>query len=145
MHNTADFLDLLREKFQLPSDYAVSKLLGVSRQAISHYRHGNDSFSDEAAMKVAEFLNLEPGYVVACCRAQRASTPALIGMWETLAKKLSAASTALCALLVAGLLLVSPNTSQASFDITKIVTSFDTNNIHRATLFVGVAVDQTPL
>lgn len=35
---TADFLDALRSRYAIPSDYALAPMLGVTRQQVSRYR-----------------------------------------------------------------------------------------------------------
>lgn len=61
MQTTVDFLDALRARLGLTSDYQLHQLLGVSRAHISHYRHGRDVLSDDMAVKVAELLDNQPG------------------------------------------------------------------------------------
>lgn len=90
MHTSAQFLDLIRNKKALPSDYAVGKLLGVSTQQISRYRNGLDGFSDEKAEQVAGILGMEAGYVMACSHAQRSKKPAQRASWLRVAALLAA-------------------------------------------------------
>lgn len=87
---TVDFLDMLKTEIGLPSDYALSHVLGVTRQQISRYRNGHDFFSEEVCMKAAAHLRLDAAYVLTCIAAERAKcTPAKEAL-ETLAKKLAA-------------------------------------------------------
>jgi len=65
MKNTCEFLDAIKAKNSLTSDYQLAKLLGCTPSAIGNYRHGKSMLSDEYALKVADLLGLEGGYVLA--------------------------------------------------------------------------------
>jgi hypothetical protein len=72
MLNTVEFFDLIKERLQLPSDYALAKKLEISPQSVSLHRkkpHGMDS---GLALRVAELSNLPPEYVLSCAAAERA-------------------------------------------------------------------------
>lgn len=91
---TIDFLDAIKSRHQITSDYAVAQLLGLTRQRVSHYRNGRDSLGDETAMKVADALGIDAGYVIACAHAERAQLPELRRTWEGIADRLRAAGLA---------------------------------------------------
>jgi hypothetical protein len=97
MKTTADFLDDLQRKFDLPSDYAVGNMLGMHRQQISHYRLLKGAFDDSVCLKVAELLELDPGYVMACMHAQRAKGKDVKRAWERAAKSLAGSALAVLA------------------------------------------------
>ena len=105
---TVEFLDAIRVKHGLPSDYAARKLLGVSRAAISNYRTGKSLFGDDVALKAAVLLDLDPGYVLACIHAERTKRPQVRDAWEKVARGLAAS---LAAVFVG---VSSPSPSQAS-------------------------------
>ena len=86
MRTAAVFLNDLRRKYDLASDYQAAALLGLKRQQVSTYRTGKHTFDDHVSMRVAELLGIEPGYVAACMAAQRAQSPEARKMWETVAK-----------------------------------------------------------
>lgn len=69
---TTDFLNAIQQRNGLPSDYALSKFLGITKQAVSNYRHGKSFLDTDQAMKVAELLEMPPGYVLASIEAERA-------------------------------------------------------------------------
>jgi transcriptional regulator with XRE-family HTH domain len=114
MKTAADFLDDLRAKFGLTSDYQVAKLLGMQRQQVARYRKGQSTFDDTTAARIAEMLGIDAGYVAACMNAQRAQTDQARRMWERAAKVL--AGTALAILAGCTLLLGS---DPGAFDITQ--------------------------
>ena len=84
--NTVQLIDALRQRHKLPSDYAAAALLGLTRAQLSRYRNGKDFLGDEQALKVADLLGLEPGYVLACMHAERSKAPAVRSTWERIAK-----------------------------------------------------------
>lgn len=88
MKTTADFLDDLKAKHGITSDYALAKLLGMRRQQVSRYRTGTSTFDDETAIKIAELLEVNQGYVMASMRAQLAKEAHVRNAWEKAAKAL---------------------------------------------------------
>lgn len=91
---TVDFLDALKRQHKLSSDYALAELLGISRQKVSNYRRGADTFGEETAVKVAELGGWRAGYVFACGaeeRAERTKRPAVRKAWHEVAKALAPA------------------------------------------------------
>lgn len=101
MQNTADFLDALRAKLKLPSDGRLADYLGMHRQHVSHYRQLNGTFSDEMSLRIAEILELDGAYVMACMHHQRAKLPEVKAAWNHAAKMLGgvAATIAMLAIL----------------------------------------------
>jgi len=100
MERTADFLDALKARHQLTSDYQLAKLLNVSSSRVANYRMDRSKLDDAIALKVAELLDLEAGYVLACVHAERAKEPRERKAWAELAKRAAAALALLCALPV---------------------------------------------
>lgn len=91
---TADFfLDRVKEKHNLASDYKLAQFLGWNQQRVSKIRNGT-SFDDDASAQIAHALGLEPSYVAACMAAQRAKSPEARRMWEKAAKALAGSAVA---------------------------------------------------
>lgn len=86
---TPEYLDLLREKLHLPSDYALQKPLNVSKSQVSSYRNGRDFFSDPIAVRVAELTGMEAWKVLLDSHIERSKTPETRAAWMGLAEKLS--------------------------------------------------------
>jgi hypothetical protein len=104
MKNTADFLDELRIKLDLPSDGKLADYLGMHRQHISRYRTLDGTFDDEKSIQIAELLGTDAAFVVACMHHQRAKKPAEKQLWERMAMNIGAAgAVAACALIVLAL------------------------------------------
>jgi len=71
MYKTTELLDMLKAAYNLPSDYAIAKKIGLTRGAISKLRLEKGFLSDKNAYNIAELLELEPLKVLASCHAQR--------------------------------------------------------------------------
>lgn len=69
---TNDFLDALKDRYNIGSDYALAKFLGINPNNVSNYRRGVSCLDNDRAMKVAELLDMPPGYVLASIEAERA-------------------------------------------------------------------------
>lgn len=89
---TIDFLDAIKRRHEIQSDYALAKLLNVRQTRISHYRRGVSCFDADMALKVAEMLEMPSGYVLACIeeeRAERTKRPEVKAAWHQVAKALA--------------------------------------------------------
>lgn len=82
MRSTVDYLDAVKAKLGLPSDYAAAKVLGITRAAASRYRTGLSTFDDEVCFKVAEILDLNPLEVIVAARTERAKETDAKTRWE---------------------------------------------------------------
>lgn len=87
MHTTNDLLDAVKQKYGISSDYKLRTFLGVSQNTLPNYRHGRSRPDDDMALKLADLLELDPLYVIACVNAERAQEGRLQRMWEALAKR----------------------------------------------------------
>jgi hypothetical protein len=86
----SEYLDAIKAKTGTESDYALHKMLGLTRGQISHYRHDRQGFSDEIAVQVAELLNVPAGKVLIDMHIMRAqSKPQLLAAWVGIQEKLS--------------------------------------------------------
>lgn len=74
MHTTKGFLTAVKARHGLTSDYQLAQVLGVTRASISTLQLGRSFLGHDSAMKVAELLDLDPAYVIACTDAERAKT-----------------------------------------------------------------------
>jgi len=104
---TRQYLDAICARYQV-SDYRAARLLGVTKQAVSGYRSGYRSFSDAAAIKAAQLLDLDPAEVLIDVQAERTKDENARRILEKVARALhrSAAAAVVVALpLLAGALL----------------------------------------
>lgn len=95
MKNTADFLDALRVKLDLPSDGRLADYLGMHRQHVSRYRTLGGTFDDEMSMRVADILETDPAFVVACMHHQRAKREDEKKLWQRIATTMTGIAAAL--------------------------------------------------
>ncbi len=106
--NSADFLDAVRRRHKLTSDYQVGKLTGINPSRISMYRVGRREFDDETCLLFAKALDVGPMYVIANIQAERANKPDLRRVWKAIAKMTKKAKAAALLIAINGLLNLSP-------------------------------------
>lgn len=92
---TPEYLELVKRKLDLPSDYALAKILGVTRSAISLQQAGKTAMGDETAVKVAEVLSMPVGRVLIDVHMERSKSPEVKAAWAGLMEKISASFDAL--------------------------------------------------
>lgn len=88
--NTVHYLDEVKTRLNIKSDYGLAKRLGVGQSAIIAYRAGRRVFDDEVALTIAQALELNPLVVIAAANAERAKTDEQKARWMGLMDKLSA-------------------------------------------------------
>ena len=86
--NTCDFLNAVKARHGIESDYQLAKKLGFTPQMVSRYRVGKDQLSDSAAIKVANLLEIDPAIVLASVHAERAKAPEEKAAWTTILERL---------------------------------------------------------
>jgi len=87
--NTLEYLDAVKAKLGIESDYALAASLGVTRSAVSTFMRGKGIFGDDVALTVAEILQINPLEVIAAANAERAKTPEQKARWTNLVEKFS--------------------------------------------------------
>ena len=134
MKTTVQYLDAIKKRLDLPSDYAAAKLLGVTRQAVSKYRNGISVFDESTAMRAAELLGLEPLEVIAACKAQSAPDERARRVWESIWGKATgvtaqkaAAAFAACAIGLA----VAPPPAHSACPRDNVSTFYVMSNVRR--------------
>lgn len=70
-----EWIDRLKVKKHISSDYAVAKMLGMSQSSIISMRTRKSTFDEDAAVKVANALGLNPIGIVIDQAAERAKNP----------------------------------------------------------------------
>ncbi|WP_284079374.1 helix-turn-helix domain-containing protein [Herbaspirillum aquaticum] len=87
--STLDYLDEAKARLGLPSDYALSKALGLTTSAISNYRKGRSRIDDDVALKLAALTGRDPLEVIAAANMERAKSPEMVAIWKGLMEKIS--------------------------------------------------------
>lgn len=87
---TVEFVDAVKVRLNLPSDYALAKVLGVTKESISAFRHGRSAMGVETSMKVGEILGLDGHAVYAQGQIERAKNAVTRDFWQGISEKFSA-------------------------------------------------------
>lgn len=111
METTLQFLDAVKTRHGLTSDYSLAPILGVTRSAVSKFRSGKDFLGDSTALRVAELLEIDAGIVLAAVHRERAKTESEKAAWKAIIEKLGGIAAALL-ISVSG--LSAPSPAQAS-------------------------------
>jgi transcriptional regulator with XRE-family HTH domain len=69
---TKDYLNAVKRRLGLTSDYAVAKALNLSRKSVSRYMLGHGVPDALAAFRIAAALEIDPAGVVAFMELERA-------------------------------------------------------------------------
>ncbi|MGK5073257.1 hypothetical protein [Janthinobacterium sp. ZB1P44] len=104
--NTCEYLDRVRLRLDLPSDYALQTPLNLSKSQLSRYRTGKDFLSDDVALRVSEILGIPAGTVLLDMHIERSRSPEVRAAWLSVVEKFSASFN---------LLLLGASPRQASF------------------------------
>lgn len=87
---TNEYLDAVKSRLALPSDYAIAKVLGITTQAVAQYRSGRSALGIESAMKIGEILRMDGHKVYADGQIERAKNSAQSEFWREISEKFSA-------------------------------------------------------
>lgn len=82
MKTVDNYLDSLKKKYDIKSDYALAKFLGISKQRITTYRQGRASFNTEFSIIIAKFLGLDPLEVISAMHAVREKDSLARSFWK---------------------------------------------------------------
>lgn len=85
---TLDYLDAIKTKFELKSDYALAKKMGITQTAINRMRHGKVVLGDETALKIAELLEINASEILIQSHMERCRNSAVKAAWEAIGKEL---------------------------------------------------------
>lgn len=91
--NTLEYLQAVKDRLGITSDYALAKALRVAQPTVTGYRSGRRIIDDEVALSVAEILKVHPFQVIAAANAERAKTPEQRARWSGVMEKFSASFT----------------------------------------------------
>ena len=94
MKSTTEWMDAVKQRHGLTSDYQLAQRWGVTRQLLSAYRNKREYLSEENAAKVAADLGVELAFVLACIAGERAKMPSARDAWRVLAERLGGTAAA---------------------------------------------------
>lgn len=99
MQTTTDrYLDAVKARLCITSDYALAKKWDVTPQRIGNYRRGESALSDERCIQVAEILGIPPENVlfeIQAERARKAGKDRVSEVLESVLRRLSATAAAI--------------------------------------------------
>jgi hypothetical protein len=91
MKTTADYLDDLKNKYNVESDAAAARIVGVKhRQQVSRWRQQHGTFDDALCLDIADALDLDPTEVILAMHHQREKNETLRHIWERIAERMYA-------------------------------------------------------
>ncbi len=111
MKNSIEYLDLVKEKLGVESDYALAKKLELTKSAISTIRMQKGFIGEDTAIKIALILRIDPIEILAATAAERTKNAMAKTVWRDLSERLSVSTAAL--VLVSSILQVAPNQAEA--------------------------------
>jgi transcriptional regulator with XRE-family HTH domain len=100
--NTLEYLQAVKTRLEISSDYALASRLGITRSAVSNFTRGKGVMGDDVALTVAQILDINPLVVIAQANAERASTPELRARWVGVVEKFSASFNDLIRVMAPG-------------------------------------------
>ena len=89
MLKTTQILDLIKEKYELTSDYQLYKFTGWGQSSISNYRTKPQFMNEKHCVQAAQLLDLPEGFILACVAAERAKVKEIKLAWENTAALLA--------------------------------------------------------
>src|SRR5712691_4029465 len=103
MKTTVEFLDAVRARHGLTSDYQLAKFLGMRTSTISRYRNEQTMMDEAMCLKIAAALDISDGEVLVAIAHEREKRPEVKRAWERVSKRLAgAAGAGLVALVLTG-------------------------------------------
>ncbi|MDO8827476.1 hypothetical protein [Methylophaga sp.] len=133
--NSYEYIQEIKRRNGLDTDYAVAIKLGWKPNKIYQYRDGQ-GMDNAAALQVAEVLDVPVLAVIADMEAQRAKDDVTRNKWIQLAKSTGVAGMLALSLNVVPM-LVNPAVSTVSAG------ELNGNNIHYTNLWIGKKLSRT--
>lgn len=110
---TVEFLDAVKARHKLATDYKLAKFLGWNPSRIAHYRTTPRELDDDACVQIAEALELPAPYVMACVAAARAKRADIKKHWLAAARLLKTGTAAVVLATVLATAQFAPGRAQA--------------------------------
>ena len=121
MNATKYYIELLRSHTTKNSDYAIAKLLNVSRSTMTKYKQGRSSIDSDQALKVGQILGINPLVIVAECKANNSKNIDNMQHWKRLAEALKKTSLTLAILPTLFILIYSQLIDSNMFTIGNVL------------------------
>lgn len=92
--NIAALLDKAKDIHNLPSDYKLALVMGVSHRSLASYRHGMTLPDARVISKLCDLTGDDPAVILAEVEEQRATTTEAKALWHQVAVRLQQAAAA---------------------------------------------------
>jgi hypothetical protein len=89
MFSIPEFLDRAKRGAGIDSDYALAKLVGVSRANVSNWRNERNAPDERAIEELCKFSGDDPDHVAACIQSMRAANDDAAFLWRRVAERLA--------------------------------------------------------
>lgn len=93
---TADYVQLLKDKYDLKSNYKVAQFLQVSDTAVKNWTKKGGTLDDTTAAIIAQKLEIDPEIIITAChleRAEKQGNDLVASIYRKLLKKLESTGT----------------------------------------------------
>lgn len=95
MFSVAEYLDSVKARAGIDSDYRLAAVIEISRGAIGNYRNGVSLPDERVIAKLCELVGDDADLIAVQIQAARAKTDQARSMWMHIAERLRHAPTAL--------------------------------------------------
>ena len=107
MKTTAEYLDAAKAKMGVEIEYGLANNLGITRAAVSRYRHNERAFDNFTAMQIAKVTGIALDVIIADMEMQREPDEKRREAWENYMKSLGGIAatvviSSLCVLSMVG-------------------------------------------
>ena len=94
-------MDRAKAAAGIPSNYRLARVLDVTENTVSNWKHGRKLPDESTALRLAEMAGLDAGEVLASVRAARADAGPVRDVWADVAARLARTAATAAAALVA--------------------------------------------
>lgn len=91
MFSIAEFLDSVKARASIDSDYRLAKVIGITHGAMTHYRMGRTLPNESVIEQLCALSGDDPDYIAAQIQAARAKDGPARVMWSRIAARLRSA------------------------------------------------------
>ena len=110
----SNYMDALRARYNLKSDYALAAMLNQPRNYLSRWRAGKIAWDDATALHVATLLEIDPAIVIAAAHAERARDQQEKNVWLDMVRRLGGGLVGLMLWAIIALPLLAPPNAYAA-------------------------------
>lgn len=109
----ATFLDSVKKKANIESDYRLAKVIGVTHSAVTNYRTGRTLPNERVIEQLCALSGDDACLITAEIQAARANNEPAKRMWQMIALRLAAGVPAALVSIVGAIVLIATTSGQA--------------------------------